>query len=355
MVGFYERFKHATLAWNADDDKGSLRYRGFNCGGEVCPLCVLKDWAKKMIEADPLIRNDIVLSAEKKGKDDIDLSMGDLAGEGDWRTKVTDTKKEYAVCWVPHEDIESDAPYKVLDMVPGLFFSIQEIIKSRIEDEGEENGNPLMSPWAMKLVYDKDAKNPTDYYKATPVAERSYPYDETVGEVLETEPPKDDIDLDRLTAESYYGDQLEALGLAWYKHAPHSFDEFVEFFEDGADKNAMKAADELKDSQKSNKDVKKGAKKSTKSKNAKKSILKNAKSGNRKKDDEDPDERTCDECGEVVGDSKFCPGCGSSVRRSKVKNESNKEEVICEDCGRRVVPTKRGRCPKCGMTLDVPI
>jgi hypothetical protein len=309
-----------------------------------------------MLSSDSSIADDIVLSASKgKGKDDIDLSMSDLAGEGGWKTKITDTKKEYMICWIPHDEIENenDKPYKACDVAAGLFFSIQEIINSRISDEGEEAGNPLVTPWAMKLVYNKDAEAAADYYKAQAASERSFPYNEIVEELLSVEPSKDDIDLDKLTEESYYGEQLEALSLAWYKDAPFEFDDFVEFFESNTNEDAREAADEKKDSKKSEK---KNTKKSSKSKNAKRSsknaTRKGTKSTKSIKNTKSKAEKTCRECGEEIGDAKFCGSCGTSVKGLNV--ESNKEEVCCDDCGKMVIPTKRGRCPECGLTLDVP-
>jgi len=349
-IGFYIRSVHPTLSWNENDEKGSIKYRGFNCGGEACPLCVLKEWAKEMIESDSSCADDIVLSS-KKGKKETDLSMSDLAGEGDWTTKITDAKKEYAICWIPYDEIDSEKPYKILEIKYGLFFDIKKIIDSKISDEGEQDGNPLKTPWAMKLVYDKDAKNPNDYYSAFPVSERKFPYNDEVKDVLDAEPSSDDIDLDRLTEDSYYGDQFEALNLAWYEDAPYSFADFQKYFEGEVDRKILIEADERRDERAtSKKKEKKGVEKKTKS------TSKNKKRNSKKEDK--TENRTCDECGEDVDDGvKFCPSCGSSVRGAKTASDKKptpkKGMVHCEECDEFVKPTKHGRCTKCGMLLDM--
>ena len=145
------------------DGEIKIRNRVFNCvtppksakfkkGGTPCPLCALVKFAKQMVEEG----HEDTAKVLKGGKKNT-WTLGELAGDHDNFRRDLSTKDEYVFAFVQRTDDRDDEfPVQILSGPVTLARKFKAVIKSRQEEDGVEDGNPLNNPYPFKVSYDKD-------------------------------------------------------------------------------------------------------------------------------------------------------------------------------------------------------
>jgi hypothetical protein len=204
--------------WNCLEDESVLvkQYRRDRDTGErvlppvVCPVCRLLE-ALRILYADGQIgfADDVFRWEGDDPKDVQVLTLGgmlNLYGNArlsdaekeamrDAGIKLTEAWKEnaWSKCNYLFTVVDSDEPEAGIQIAietTGLGDATKECIHSQIVSEGEERGNPLVTPYVIKWEHHPNAKEFNKKYKAYPV--RKIPITPQVLELIESDPP--DID-----------------------------------------------------------------------------------------------------------------------------------------------------------------
>jgi len=204
--------------WNCLEDESVLvkQYRRDHDTGErvlppvVCPVCRLLE-ALRILYADEQIgfADDVFRWEGDDPKDVQVLTLGgmlNLYGNNrlsneekeamrDAGIKLTEAWKEnaWSKCNYLFTVVDSDEPEAGIQIAietTGLGDATKECIHSQIVSEGEERGNPLVTPYVIKWEHHPNAKEFNKKYKAYPV--RKIAITPQVMELIESDPP--DID-----------------------------------------------------------------------------------------------------------------------------------------------------------------
>lgn len=334
-IGIYDRMAHGALPVEeeGDDGKKVVNNRRPNCAGTgKCPLCALAIFANKAIEdgAEP---NETILDGGR-GKASYTLLelAGRATGKDAWRTNIA-AKHEFIIPWISSDESErAENPVTIITATEALGFAINRVIKSSIEDRGEKKGNPLVTPYAFKLIYN-EKEIPMRKYDAQPVGDDVAKVTPDIKEIMEASAEDLGIDLDKMSEPGDVSKMMEGIESCWdSRNVP--FTDFAEFYE-GTSSGA-----------------KKGGKGRTSTKHKPKEEP-TEDVGGEVDESSDSDMSICTECGAKVK-GKFCPECGAKVAAPKGgKPSSTKGKTECEECKKMVTPNKYGRCPDCNARVDV--
>jgi hypothetical protein len=396
--GFRERRMHNMLA-RAFKDK-VVGQKMFVCPGANCPLCGLVAWAQEEAEGldedkDFTVLYRTIKARDKKDQDKrISYTARDLAGMGDWKRKMAATK-EFLFGWVRRDKRKPDEPVEVMNAGVGLATAIQRMIRNQIEDYGEERGDPLRRPYAIKITYDKDAQ-PAQKFGAERVGEDLAPLEEEVKEILAT-PMKDyGVDLERMAKADSRADILAAIELCWDDDCPVSFDVFAQYLgvedareeepeeeEDGRterEKKMGKAQDRRDtmhgrrrvDPEPADEGVDEGAEGEEGGEGADDDPVtpktsrrpsrppveedRPARSRRREEDAPEPEEEKPARSSRRQAEPEEVRGSRRSTgKKEEEPKPSGKGKLIaCPECNNKVVPNRYGKCPECMAELDVP-
>lgn len=355
--GYWTRKRHKSFAAKDGNDK---RWYTFNCvnqeDGEKkpCPLCLLKEFAEREM-ADGFRGDTVLISDGTRGRDTVDFTLDELASMKTTahRGVVSAVAEQIVLPWVSVEPdfTKDDKPIKLFTGTTAILYSYQKMLKEEIDQHGEDDGDPVINPYPIRMTYDDKATTPQDYYDVRR-SSKDVEIDEDLQGLIEDDPGDYDIDLDKVTAPGHPTDMLEALEAAWAS-SEISFDEFVEFYEHRAGKRSSGKSGGKKQRGKS------GGKQSDDKKRRGKS---GGKKQSRKREPEpEPEEEEmleCPECGgDVPPDATECPGCGCEFELDEEGDDEagsdDREGTWCETCQAYVEPNRKGRCPECFTELDV--
>ena len=157
-----------------DNEKKVIRYFPFTCHedpkvyyqqdeAQNCPI----DRAIDLLAEDGRVDDDDIvwdasIGNNKKDRIYTKLDFCGLEG-GEWRNSM---KPRFQWVFVVVDDEHVDEGLRVAAEARTLGDAIKECISNEIDSQGDDLGDPDENPYAFKLVYDKDAKKATDYYKA---------------------------------------------------------------------------------------------------------------------------------------------------------------------------------------------
>jgi len=393
--GFRERRTHNMMVHKVKDKNGEVKYfqKMFICPGGACPLCALVEWAKQEAagldeDKDFSVINRVVKSKDKKGSDrTISYSMRELAGFGDWKHKMG-ASPEFLFGWVTRDDRNDENPVVVMQATPGLATAIKRVIQGQIEDRGERRGDPLVSPYALKFIYAKDA-TPAQKFNAERVDSDIAPLEEDVKDILETPLVDLDVDLDKMVQPNKPEEIMASIRYCWDEDCLIFWDEFEQFY------NSIAGGE---DDGKTEREKRMGKAQNRREQmhgrgNRVDEVDDDAPRGDRKVDEEGdskddveedlPPKRTSRRTQAApVEETKSRTKAGSRSREgfsvdevapdleeeekpktsrrtreepAPEKNASSKGKfVVCPECGEKVVPSRYNKCPSCAAELDVP-
>jgi len=328
-IGIEERKIHGTIpSIEMEDGKEQIKNRRYNCVEDNCPICSLEKFADKMIEDKTVDAEELLLDG---GDRDSRFTFEEAAGRSkNWRKKIY-ARSEFLFVWIPTENRSDDNPAEIVTATQGLAMAIKRMIGSAIDDYGEVKGDPLKTPYPIKLTFDDRESNPSHKYRAERFDSKLAPFDEDIEEIMTADEDDLGLNLKSLTQPGDPFKMLDSIESTWACREI-SFEEFKEFAGYGDKKRGSKRDDERR-----------------------------SRSRGR---DEEPEEKgedlqICPECKtEVEAGRKFCPECGEKLKGSSKKmsskKESNKQAVYCDECKKDVKPNKYGKCPDCMSRLDVP-
>ena len=292
-LGILSRKQHSMIpAVSEYNGKEEIKNRRFNCSGKGCILCSLMDFATKKIEDKEI--DDVDEFVLDLGKETARVTWANLTGAGGWQTKM-DVKPGYVFGWVPLEDRNEKAPIEIVTCPRTLGDAIGTVIEEEQEELGDEEGDPIVTPYPFRLKYDKD-KDPALMYTAKRASEKVAKLTEEIEEILNSSLEDYGVDLEAVVKTPKQSEVLKAIQSGWASDEV-SFAEFCKFVdvEDGED---------VEDD----------------------------------KDDEDEDDEK-----------------SNKKKNDKKKNGSTRAKVKCHKCKEIVTPTKKnGRCPECATELDIP-
>lgn len=407
--GFVERQLHNMMIYEAQDKNGNLTLRGnrFTCSGKTCPFCALVEYAKDLVagmdegDSDPVILAGRIPPKDRSSKElSISYSLRELAGGGDWKRRMG-ARPEFIFGWIPRDGRKSDAPVELMNVTSSLAQAIKRVIQSQIEDRGEQRGDPLQTPYALKFTYNEDA-SPGQMYTAERVDNDLAPLDEAVEQILDTKLERYSIDLDRLAKLSDPRVMLDSIEFCWQSE-DYPFKNFLKFYRTAFDvpgeedeAPAPKQEAETRSSRKSREEPKEYDEKAYG-----KAVAEEVdeREGRRKRAEPEPEpareakswrrtstpppaeepaprrrrpqeeelpveeERPATRRREAPEPySRPIPAAGKepapSGRRAAEPAPASKPAsgplIECKECGNRVHATKYGKCPECGAELDVP-
>jgi hypothetical protein len=308
-IGMVPRKIHASsIPSRVEDDEGNVRVRGrrFNEAEDPDedPINALMKFAKQKIDDDEADEGMLVLDGGKDRR----WTLGELAqmtkGREAYRRDLT-TQREYIVLFVKRtKDRTPDNPVQIITAGKGLARAIRQMIASQVDEFGKPDGDPLESPYPVKLVY-REKADPFNKYGAERVSEKLAPLDEETEELLDKEEDDLNLGLDTHLDPGHVGDMMHAIESCW-ECKEIGFDEFKEFMGGAEDDEEPEADDD-----------------------------------DEEYDDDDDDDVEVDD--EDDDDEE---------EEEKPKKAKGSRKVKCPDCGKRVVPDKKDRCPNCKAVLD---
>lgn len=323
-----------------------------------CGICILRSYLR---DNDDIELEDVILEFED---DDgvTQFTKGEIIGEDgfDWKKNLA-YRTEYLFGVI---DDEKQEKVEVLISPKSLGKKIKKVIANEMEDEGDEDGNPFINPYAFKLTYDSDA-NPNDMYDANRSKAK---LTEEVEELLNGE----GVDLEKLTTPTNPSEIAEVLKEAIVHDdidVDELFGDILEFDEDDEDEDDIAEDKRLKKDSKKGKNGKKNKKKveddidndedeePKKNKKGKKKTKdvededieeekpKNNKKNKLNKKDKKQDLEECPECGEMIPKSaKVCPECNAEF-------VDDEDTIECPECGEDV-DVSLTECPECGAEIN---
>lgn len=125
------------------------------------PFLLLREWLREEIEAQRMTTDQVIFEWTDPSKNNalIQWKAGEISrivkrGQTNWNHSL-DAREEYQMVVVSVGDIAAGA--QIVRLTAGLAKAIRKAIKNEIESNGRDAGNPLVTPWAMKWIYDKNA------------------------------------------------------------------------------------------------------------------------------------------------------------------------------------------------------
>lgn len=166
----YRRWRHwlPTLIEKEETTKDGRKRRvkrwvrvPFNCPKdpetkEGCPACDLVE----RLKADDSVEMDSVILRYGTGRDVQEYTKADIIGDesGDWRRRVK-SQPDFIGCVVVAQDASGKQPDNVRPQVLEDKLTCHQAIMDCIESEeaelGEDEGNPWLNPYAIRLKYDR--------------------------------------------------------------------------------------------------------------------------------------------------------------------------------------------------------
>lgn len=134
------------------------------------PFLLLREWLRMQGRTSALPLDTVVFEwTDHKNKGAlIQWELGVISGlvkrgQSNWNHSL-DAKYEGLFTVVLNDDLAKGA--KLTRESKLLTDKIREEIKKQVDSRGEEEGDPLKNPYALKLVYDKNARSPANTYNA---------------------------------------------------------------------------------------------------------------------------------------------------------------------------------------------
>lgn len=169
IVGFIHPngFHRRNVYWlqvDKEDEEGEKEPArvAFNCPGikNGCPICQLREYLKAHEE----IEDDEIIYSVGKKKKKVEILKGDALNlkDFDWKLSLL-PNKEFLFGFVDVENVEGGIG--IIIASAGLGRALSTCINNKMDDDGDEEGDPLKNPWAIKLVY-KEKETPANKYKA---------------------------------------------------------------------------------------------------------------------------------------------------------------------------------------------
>jgi len=366
--GFFPRKTYwlSFMRENEEEEMELIR-QPFVCPGieNRCPICELREFLKEHSE----IEDDETIYEVGKKKKKVEIMKGDALGLKDfsWRLSLI-PNKEYLFGFV---DVDNDeAGVGIIIASAGLGRAVSNCMESRMDDVGDEKGDPLKNPYAIKLRF-KEKETPANKYKAY---YNDAELTKEIKKLLEGEAPSIDNLIAANTPREIWSvikDGLEVEGFepTFLEHEEETDDEEKLKRKKkkvakgkGSDGNDDEDAEEAKESSKKKKKLKRKKVKETddddeddkpkKKKKLKRKIKK------KEEEEEEPDEdmEPCPACNKNIPlSAKKCKYCGIEFDLTEENGDDNNDDndnddekkKKCEYCGERVKSSLK-RCPECG-------
>jgi len=312
-----------------------------------CPVAEFRQFLRDNEDIDD---DDIVFTISGKGGK-VELSKGDVLGlKGyDWKNSLKETK-EYVMLAVDTDNIE--AGLQVLVTGPAPSGAISKVIKNQIKDEGEEEGDPLKNPYAIKLEYDEN-EVPMKMYSAF---YHKHKYTDEIKELLESVPAELDNFLQPSDPAELWEQIKDSIVVSGFEPS------VLEMIEDKGSKEDKKEEEKKQKQKKEKKEEKKEekAEQDKKPKKGQKKVVKQEeKKEEEKKKEPEEEQDVCPACdGAIAWDATSCPHCNVEFDIVEEGEEEKKEEeskkdsgtVTCPEC-KAENPDDAKRCESCGEKL----
>lgn len=345
--GFFPRLSYWLSIVDEEEQKKNKKVtkiirRPFICPGidKGCPVCELREFLKDKED----IEDDEVIFAIGSGKYRVEITKGDALGMKDFNWKLSlRPNKEFLFGFIDSDNVEGEVAIVISSA--GLARAISNCIESVMDDKGDEEGDLLKNPWAIKLKY-KEKAIPAQKFEA-------YPADVEITDDIQELLDGDGPNLDNLTRANTPAEIWEALKDGIEVSFKPSF-----LGEDGeGNEEKPRRKKKVKKEKKLKEDDEEKPKKKRKLKVKKEKEKEEVK-------DEDEDMEPCPKCETMLPLSATeCSKCGIEFDVSngdedegEKKDEDNEEKPKkkkCEYCGEtvKIVDGKPRRCPECGERL----
>jgi len=355
LKGFFPRKTYwLSFMRENDEEEMELVRQPFVCPGieNRCPICELREHLKENSD----IEDDETIYEVGKKKKKVEILKGDALGlkDYDWRQSLI-PNKEFLFGFIDSDNVEGGVG--IIIASAGLGRAVSNCMESRMDDVGDEEGDPLQHPYAIKLVY-KEKESPANKYKAY---FNDAELTEEIKELLEGAGPK----LDNLVAANTPREIWDIIedGLDVKGFTPSFLEhEDEEGSKEQKSKSKKKKEDDEDEEEKSSKKKKKFKTKKVKEtkdededeeKSSKKK--KKLKIKKKKEEEEDEDMEPCPACNkEIPLSSKKCKYCGVEFEltededgESSDKDDDDEKMKKCEYCGEKVKASSK-RCAECG-------
>jgi len=148
------------VALTNDDDEKSIYWVRRHYDGADGIAAQFLTWLEEQEELDA---DDVILKI-RHGKDRQTFKKGELLGMKGFgfKGKILTPRTESVMCVIPHED----PGVRLLALPISAGKKVWNLIKSQMDDLGADDGNPQVSPYALKVTYDKGATRGSDMYDA---------------------------------------------------------------------------------------------------------------------------------------------------------------------------------------------
>ena len=159
---------------------------------------------RKMLKEDKSIDAEDIVISVGSGRNKVDLCKGEILGwEGYNFRKRLVPQSDFVCVAVMVEDSKGNRPpdlkAEILSGAKSLGNDIRKEIESEIDESGEEEGNPFITPYPFILTFDENEQG-TDMYsaRARPQEAKRLEKDSKLMAILDAEPPDldDEIKLD---------------------------------------------------------------------------------------------------------------------------------------------------------------
>jgi hypothetical protein len=142
--------------------------------GDKDPLAKFLKW---LSNADEIDADEVVLRLETAGGDVEEYTKGDLLGlKGyDWRKRLLRNKTEYLFCVanVTEKGSKAKGP-EILTLPYSAGKKLNKVWDNEIEENGEDEGDPWVTPYSFRVTYDPDERG-TDMYDAGRASKKMNP------------------------------------------------------------------------------------------------------------------------------------------------------------------------------------
>lgn len=151
---------HKSQHFREDDDRLQIKPL-------LDPFLLLREWLR--LEADHIPNDTVIFRwVDPKNGEVTEWRKGRLARlvektGSDWNHSL-DTKLEYLFVVVDNDN-PAEGP-QIVRAPKSLGDKMKEAIGQEMASNGPEQGNPLVTPYAFRWIFDKNAKSPMNYYRA---------------------------------------------------------------------------------------------------------------------------------------------------------------------------------------------
>lgn len=356
-----------------------------------CPISELVQYLRENDD----IESDEVIFSFPDNKKSVEMTKGDILNEEgfDWKLSLVPAK-EYVFGCVDVDNVEAGVQTMIAG--PGMSRAMTKCIKNQIDEDGEDKGDPLKNPWAMKLEFDDDEspnRKYSAYYSKAEITDE-------IKELLDGEEPDFNGLVKPLKPKEIWAMMEDYLQIKWKPSLLDSNDNDDE--EEKTEKKKVKDEEEeekeekverkkkIKEEEEEEEKVEK--KKKVKDEDEDKDEEKAEKKKKVKKEEDEEEEKVekkskkseeetepCPQCGEPLGLSEVkCPHCKTEFQFDGEEEEEKKEEkeekkeskkksddddekkdddnndedtLTCDSCGETGIPQGKKRCPECGEKL----